>query len=113
MHAKELRKYKKLLAEKLKTLQTASADIRAVVPRAGVMEGDILDQASADAEAELQIRLHQTDGRLSRAIEEALIRIRNGTFGACEVCKQPVSKARLAAVPWTHVCRKCKERRGA
>src|SRR5215472_10631799 len=109
MHAKELRKYKKLLAEKLKKLQTASADIRAVVPRAGVMEGDILDQASADAEAELQIRLHQTDGRLSRAIEEAIARIRQGTYGVCEVCKQPISKARLEAVPWARHCRECKE----
>ncbi len=35
-----------------------------------------MDQASADLEAELQIRLRQTNGRLARAIEEALSRIR-------------------------------------
>ena len=29
--------------------------------------------------------------------------------GACTVCKQPISKARLEAVPWTHLCRECKE----
>jgi RNA polymerase-binding transcription factor DksA len=28
----------------------------------------------------------------------------------CEVCKQPISKARLEAVPWTHLCCECKER---
>lgn len=67
------------------------------------------DQASADAEAELQIRLHQTDGRLLRAIEEALERIGQGTYGICVVCKQPISKVRLEAVPWTHLCRQCKE----
>jgi RNA polymerase-binding transcription factor DksA len=28
----------------------------------------------------------------------------------CEGCKEPISKARLEAVPWTRVCRECKER---
>lgn len=79
------------------------------VPAAGGLERVLIDQANADAEAELQIRLHQTDGRLLRAIEEALGRIRHGTFGACQVCKQQISKARLEAVPWTHLCRECKE----
>lgn len=73
-------------------------------------EGDLVDQANADAEAELQIRLHQTDGRLLRAIEEAPARMRHGTYGVCEVCAQPISKARLEAVPWARHCRDCKER---
>jgi len=76
----------------------------------GGLEGDLIDQANADEEAELQIRLHQTDGRLLRAIEEAVARIRQGTYGVCEVCKQPISKARLEAVPWARHCRECKER---
>ncbi len=46
---------------------------------AGGLQGDLIDEANA--EAELQIRLHQTDGRLLRAIEEALGRIRQGTYG--------------------------------
>ena len=73
------------------------------------MRNSIIGQANADAEAELQIRLHQTGSRLLGAIEEALGRIRQGTFGVCQVCKQPVSKARLEAVPWTRLCRECKE----
>ena len=70
---------------------------------------DPIDQANANAEAELQIRLHQTDGPLLRAIEEALSRLRRGAYGVCETCKQPISKARLEAVPWTRHCRECKE----
>ena len=57
--------------------------------------------------------LHQTDARLLRAIEEAFARIRQGTYGVCVVCKQPIAKARLEAVPWTRVCRECKERQAA
>jgi DnaK suppressor protein len=72
-----------------------------------------MDQATADSEAELQIRLHKSDGRLLKAIEEALARIRQGTYGVCVVCTQPILNARLEAVPWTHLCRECKERQAA
>jgi DnaK suppressor protein len=110
MHAKQLQRYKRLLVEKREELLTASTGEDSVIPGAGGLEGDPVDQANADAEAELQIQLHQTDGRLMRAIEGALGRIRQGTFGVCEVCKQPIAKARLESVPWTRHCRVCKER---
>ncbi|MGH9714048.1 MAG: TraR/DksA family transcriptional regulator [Candidatus Acidiferrales bacterium] len=110
MHATELRKYKGLLVEKRQELQTLGLSDGAVIPGAGGFEGDEVEQANADAEAELQIRLHQTDGRLLRAIDDALGRIRHHKFGVCELCKRPISKARLEAVPWTRHCRACKER---
>ena len=107
--ARDLQRYKELLLEKQRELSSVQGDAAARIPAAGGLEGDLIDQANADAEAELQIRLHRTDGRLARAIEEALARIRQGAFGLCDVCKQPISKARLEAVPWTRHCRECKE----
>jgi len=83
------------------------------MPAAGGWGGDVIDRANADAEAELQIRLHQTDARLLRAIEEAFARIRQGTYGVCVVCNQRIAKARLEAVPWTRVCRERTERQAA
>jgi RNA polymerase-binding transcription factor DksA len=73
------------LLEKQRELSSVQDDGGAPVPAAGGLEGDLIDQANADAEAELQIRLHQTDSRLLRAIEEALGRIRQSTFGVCQV----------------------------
>jgi DnaK suppressor protein len=108
MHAKELLRYKRLLIEKRQELLTASAG--AVIPAAGRVEGDPLDQANADAEAELEIQLHRADGRLLRAIEEALGRINHGGHGVCESCNRPIARVRLKAVPWTRHCRDCKER---
>jgi DnaK suppressor protein len=34
-------------------------------------------------------------------VEEALERIRNGTYGICELTGRPIEPARLEAVPWT------------
>src|SRR6267143_5646168 len=100
MGSADLQRYRKLLLEKQRELSSALGEAQSRVPAAGGLEGDLIEQANADEEAELQIRLHQTDGRLLRAIEEALARIKQGAYGVCAVCKQPISKARLEAVPW-------------
>lgn len=109
MGPSELRRYKKLLLEKQQELFPAKPT-ETRVPPAGGSEGDLIDQANADAEAELQIRLHQADGHLLRAIEDALARLRQGRYGVCDVCERPISKARLEEVPWARHCRDCKER---
>ena len=106
----DLQRYKGLLLEKQRELSAATAEPTPPLPGAGGLEGDLIEQANADAEAELQIRLRRTNGRLLRAIEEGLVRIERGSFGVCEGCRQPIARARLEAVPWTHLCRECKER---
>ena len=113
MGPSDLQRYKRLLLEKRGELSSALGEAQSRVPAAGGWEGDVADQANADAEAELQIHLHKSDGRLLKAIEEALARMRHRTYGVCVACKEPISKARLEAVPWTHLCRECKERRAA
>jgi len=104
-----LQRYHSLLLKKQHDLLSALGEAHSRLLAAGGLLGDLIDQANADAEAELQIHLHRTDGRLARAIEEAWARIKRGTYGVCEVCKQPISEARLEAVPWTHLGRECKE----
>jgi DnaK suppressor protein len=113
MNARDLDRYKRILLEKQQEFSAAAPEPRALVPAAGIAQGDIIDQANADSEAELEIRLRRTDGRLLRAIDEALMRLRMGTFGTCESCGGTISKARLEAVPWTRLCRECKERQSA
>ena len=108
----DLERYRKLLLAKRDEL-SAPDEAPTIVPPARDAGGDVMDQASADAEAELHIQLHTTDARLLQAIEDALARIRAATFGVCEVCSQPISKARLEAVPWTRFCRQCEERQTA
>jgi len=59
----------------------------------------------------MQISSQQRDGKLLRAVDDALARILHQEFGICAECGEPISKARLEAVPWTTYCRDCNERR--
>ncbi len=111
MDARELQRNKQLLLAKLDELSATRAEALAPVMGAREPRGDLIDQAAVQTEVEFQIHLYQTDSRLSRAIEDALARINWGTFGVCQVCKRPISRARLEAVPWTRHCRDCKERK--
>jgi RNA polymerase-binding protein DksA len=113
MRASQLDHFKRLLLEKQRELLTVTSESGHSVPAAGASRGDSIEEADAAAEAELQIRLHQTDGPLLRAIEDALGRIRQGTYGVCGNCGVHISIIRLEAVPWTHRCRDCKEGRSA
>jgi RNA polymerase-binding transcription factor DksA len=79
MGPRDLERYKRLLLTKLEKLSAARTEAASPVLAAGALEGDLIYQANADAEAELHVRLHQSDARLRRAIEEALARIRQGT----------------------------------
>ena len=54
--ARDLQRYKEQLLERQRQLSSVQDDLGARVPAAGGLEGDLIDEANA--EAELQIRLH-------------------------------------------------------
>jgi DnaK suppressor protein len=109
---KELQRYKELLEAKREELASSWKGRDEIAPSAGHMHGDPADQASAASEAAIQVRLHQTDSKLLRAIDDALARISRGNYGICEVCEEPISAVRLTAVPWTRLCLDCKAQQG-
>jgi DnaK suppressor protein len=54
---------------------------------------------SYDRDLALGLLSHEQDAVYE--IEQALSRIRNGTYGVCEATGKPISAARLEAIPWT------------
>jgi len=108
----DLTRYKNLLLSKQQEL-SAGKSLADSIPTAGELRGDPIDMAASETYAATQVRLHQTDSKLLRAIEEALTRIRTEKFGICVECGEPISPARLEAVPWTRWCRDCKARQDA
>ena len=76
-------------------------------------QGDMADQASGNNEVHIALKLKQTDAKILQAIEEALYRMEKGTYGICRDCGEPISLARLEAIPWTRVCISCKQKQSA
>jgi DnaK suppressor protein len=109
--ARDLHRYQQLLLAKRREVLAARSKHKGLAPATTEPRGDLSDQASAETEGKVQLRLHETESHLLRAIEEALARIAQCTFGMCQACKHPISPARLDAVPWTRLCRDCKEQR--
>lgn len=68
---------------------------------------DIGDQALMDLERELGISLMEMRNKRRQAIEDALHKLDDGTYGICEECGVEISEKRLAAVPFAKFCVEC------
>jgi DnaK suppressor protein len=75
-------------------------------------QGDMADQAAGNNEVHILLKLKQTDAKILQAIEGALRRIEEGSYGVCKECGEPIAEARLNAIPWTRSCKACKEKQG-
>jgi DnaK suppressor protein len=75
--------------------------------RASRAVGDWGDEAFDCCGDELNSQLAQAESRELQAIEDALERMREGTYGLCEDCDGQIPLARLQAVPYATRCVKC------
>src|SRR5919201_6545829 len=107
MHATDVKKYRDILEKKKDELLSA-APARTPPKEPGSKSGDWIDQSSQENDVHVRLALKQTDSKLLRAIEEAIHRIDQGTYGVCMECENDIAPARLEAVPWTRVCIDCK-----
>ena len=70
---------------------------------------DPADKASNSYTKELLFSQSTTERTTLRAIEEALERIADGSFGECVNCGEEIQPKRLDAIPWTPHCIRCQE----
>ena len=60
--------------------------------------------------AQVAAIIDQARGRLAD-LDRAIVRLREGTYGRCEICGQPIAPERLAARPAARTCIACASRR--
>lgn len=63
------------------------------------VEADVIDAAAKEADYKLTLRARNRDFKLLKKIDEALMRIDNGTYGYCEETGEPIGIKRLDARP--------------
>ena len=91
-------------------LRNAEAGLADLIRDSGDGSGD--DQADAGNktfEREHEMSLANNAREMMLQVQHALVRIDDGTYGACEGCGKPIGKLRLQAFPRATLCLACKQ----
>ena len=106
---KDLGDYNQLLLQKRDELHGDVASLETDVrgPSGGNLSNlplHMTDVGSDNYEQEFTLGLVESERRLLREIEEALLRIQDGYYGVCLETGVPINRARLDAKPWAKYC---------
>ena len=76
----------------------------------GGVGNHLAETASATLDREIDYSLEENSTHVLAAIDAALERIENGTFGTCTNCGNPIDEERLEAIPYATLCIDCRRR---
>src|SRR5437016_289552 len=62
------------------------------------------DVATVTFDREMASTLEENSTHVLSAIDAALARLEQGTYGTCETCGAQIAPARLEAIPWATKC---------
>ncbi|HEY8925662.1 MAG TPA: TraR/DksA C4-type zinc finger protein [Polyangia bacterium] len=110
MKRKDLKRFRDvLLAKKKEILRNAQKTLNQDMALDADDLPDEMDLASSEYLQSFTFRLRGREKVFLEKIDHALEKIRNGSFGVCEECDDPISIKRLEARLETTLCIRCKE----
>jgi len=68
----------------------------------------LADVGSDSNEREKSFIVASIEGDILAELDEALERIKDGTYGMCVICDEPIHPHRLEAIPYAKLCLECK-----
>lgn len=72
---------------------------------------DEIERSDAGLQGDIELALLQMKAKTLARIEQALVRLDAGTYGACSECDTEISERRLRALPFASRCQSCEGRR--
>ena len=82
-------------------LRRSSGDMDGNLPEDAEGEEDTADLASSLMDKEMDMSVEEEIEETMTAIEHALQKIQDGTYGICDVSGEPIPKSRLELLPWS------------
>ena len=73
-------------------------------------EADLADRATLETERSIELRTRDRERKLISKIDEALLRIENGSYGYCLETAEPIAISRLEARPIATLSLEAQER---
>ncbi len=105
-----LEKYRKrLLVKQEELLHDLSRNRQVTDESVDEQAQDMVDRATSAYTREFAFSLSESDRRTLLLIDQALLRLDQGTYGTCVHCQGHVQEKRLEAVPWARHCLECQE----
>jgi DnaK suppressor protein len=98
-----------LLEERRAELQNKLRSLRETLPADNDNVKDTEEQSVDDFVQEVDFALMQMKSETLLRIDEAILRLEDGTYGLCTECGTEISEARLQALPFAPLCRGCQE----
>ncbi|MEZ7007676.1 TraR/DksA family transcriptional regulator [Streptomyces sp. AD55] len=74
---------------------------------------DELIQRRSAAQTEVRVTLAASARMVLADVEAALVRLAEGRYGTCHLCRHPIDRDRLAIVPQARYCARCQQVREA
>lgn len=106
---KELLKRKRELESRLKEFaEKTDGEYQARFQDYGTRDDEMADEVSAFSDR-LSLGTNLDDSL--KQVDYALEKIKQGTYGLCDICKKPINKKRLRAFPAATVCLECLEKK--
>ena len=100
MDAQKLEHFRNLLLNQLRQLtEQVRTDQAAALELYDDGVKDSVDLSVQDLSKEIALRLGERSSKIVGDIDQALLRIKEGTYGICARCGQPIDERRLEAVP--------------
>ena len=89
-------------------ISRSDVDFKNLVGSTGV--GDSIDIASDDLASKKMEAIGKMDAGRLNAIDQAIVRIRNGKYCICLQCGKKIPEDRLRAIPFALLCISCKNK---
>jgi DnaK suppressor protein len=70
---------------------------------------DAVESAEADIQEELEFALVQMKSETLNKVNDALVRLEQGSYGNCFECGEEIAEKRLRALPFAVRCKDCEE----
>jgi len=107
--AKQLRGYE----DKLKELRQLYQEQAKNLSKDSFSNNDVItaDDGTAAFDRQFSLGLASSEGDILFEIDEALIRVREKAYGACEDCGCMIEQPRLDAIPFAKSCIKCQAKK--
>jgi DnaK suppressor protein len=100
MDADRIEHFRKILLEELRRrTENVRGDQDAALENIDDGVKDSLDMSLQDVNQELMLRLGERESQAVADIDQALMRMDEGTYGECVRCGKPIDERRLEAMP--------------